>query len=89
MAVNPDRRESNLLRMSDEDIALWIGGKTKDVSQNSGTEAGKSTGTIASVEEPVEETVSYWWYVMMGMLVVALAESAYSGRYLGTRQEAA
>jgi hypothetical protein len=75
--------------MSDEDLALWTGGKTSDVSQNSGAETGKGTGTIASVEEPVEETVSYWWYVMMGLLVVALAESLMSSRYLGTRQEAA
>jgi hypothetical protein len=81
VAVNPDRRESNLLRIPDEDLALWTGGKATDVAN--------STGTISSVEEPVEETVSYWWYVMIGMLAVALAESFLSSRYLGTRQEAA
>jgi hypothetical protein len=81
VAVNPDRRESDLTRVPGEDLALWTGGRADDI--------GKSTGTITAAQEPVTETVHYWWYVMMGMLAVALMESFVSSRYLGTRQEAA
>jgi hypothetical protein len=81
VAVNPDRRESNLIRVPDETLVLWTGGK--------GPQTAQTTGAGVLAEEPAEETVSYWWYVLMCMLVVAVAESFVASRYLGARQEAA
>jgi hypothetical protein len=79
VAVNADRRESDLTPMSEDAMALWAG--------DGGGERPVAAG--APGVEKVEETISYWWYVMMGLLAVALTESWLASRYLGVEQEAA
>jgi hypothetical protein len=83
VAVNADRRESDLAPMSEDAMALWTGDGGGERGANQPVAAGPG-GT-----EKVEETVSYWWYVMMGLLAAALAESWLASRYLGVEQEAA
>jgi hypothetical protein len=79
VAVNADRRESDLTPMSEDAMALWTG--------DGG--GGRPVAAGADGVEKIEETVSYWWYVMIGLLAAALAESWLASRYLGVEQEAA
>ena len=76
IGVNPDRRESDLAPMTPEMQALWT---------------GSSTAQPEVANKPVSVTkyqyVSLWWYVMLLALVVAIAETALSSRYLGTQRE--
>jgi Aerotolerance regulator N-terminal/von Willebrand factor type A domain len=78
IGVNPDRRESELQPIANDLLQLW----------------GKSSATPASsgAEGYVQEkyTVhSLWWYVMLLILVAAVAESIVASRYLGTQREEA
>jgi hypothetical protein len=76
VGVNPDRRESNLDVVPDDVLALWRG-TSKAVEPAAAGENG-----------PHElEPVSLWWYIMLGALLAALAESWLASRYLGTRRE--
>ena len=77
VAVNPDRRESNLDVMPADALTLWRGApKAPDLS----------IATAAAGPQELEP-VSIWWYIMLVALVVALGESWLAGRYLGTRRE--
>jgi hypothetical protein len=75
VAVNSDRRESNLTPASAEDIKLW---------QNTanGTSGGDSSAT--SEQKPV----SLWWYVMLAALALAIAESVLGNKHLAVDKEA-
>jgi hypothetical protein len=76
IGVNPDRRESNLEPISPDLLALW----------------GKRSATQAtpSAPEPEKNSAhSIWWYVMLLVLVAAVAESIVASRYLGTQREEA
>ncbi len=78
LGVNPDRRESNLQPIANDLLQLW----------------GKGSGTAASADSTgfVQEKYtahSVWWYVMLLVLVAAVAESIVSSRYLGTQREEA
>jgi hypothetical protein len=81
LAVNPDRRESDLQPITDDVLALW-----------SGSSAGAAPQTATSVAVPsrAEEKyrlVNLWWYVMLLALAAALAETALAGGYMGTQRE--
>ena len=76
LGVNPDRRESNLEPIASDLLQLW----------------GKSSAVPAASSGYVQEknTVhSIWWYVMLLVLVAAVAESIVASHYLGTQREEA
>jgi hypothetical protein len=77
VGVNPDRRESSLDAMPDEALALWRGSPKAPESVVSGDESPSQD----------RQSVSIWWYIMLVVLVAALAESWVASRYLGTRRE--
>jgi aerotolerance regulator-like protein/VWA domain-containing protein len=76
IAVNPDRRESNLEPIPEDLLQLW--GKNPAATS-------VSTGYVAERNT----THSIWWYVMLLVLVAAVAESIVASRYLGTEREEA
>jgi Aerotolerance regulator N-terminal/von Willebrand factor type A domain len=82
IGVNPDRRESNLEPIANDLLQLW----------------GRSPATTLSPPAPsaaagyVQEKYtahSIWWYVMLLVLVAAVAESIVASRYLGIQREEA
>jgi Aerotolerance regulator N-terminal/von Willebrand factor type A domain len=76
VAVNSDRRESNLEVVPDEDLALWRG---------SGGEAQATTTAIAE-SEPAKPR-SLWWYAMFLVLLAGIAESLVASRYLAAQRD--
>lgn len=68
VAVNTDRRESDLEVLSADAISLWQG------AGQGAAEGGSESGTAR---------VSLWWYVMLGVALLSLAESVVGARYLG------
>jgi hypothetical protein len=76
IAVNPDRRESNLEPIPEDLLQLW-GKNPAATSASAGYVAERNT------------THSIWWYVMLLVLVAAVAESIVASRYLGTEREEA
>ncbi|HEY2590955.1 MAG TPA: hypothetical protein VGI35_05130, partial [Steroidobacteraceae bacterium] len=92
IAVNPDRRESDLAPITDEVLALWRG------SARSGEQAAASASApgpreaqagAGALEEPyMRSRHDLWWYAMAVLLAAVLAESVAGSRYLGTRREA-
>jgi hypothetical protein len=77
VGVNPDRRESDLSLISEEALSLWRG------------EGGGQEQQAASGQPAAEETAPYglWWYIMLLVVAAAVAESVFSGQYLGTQRE--
>jgi hypothetical protein len=75
-AVNPDRRESNLEPIPADVLQLW-GVHPPTAASTSGYVQAKNTAR------------SFWWYVMLLVLVAAVAESIVASRYLGTQREEA
>jgi hypothetical protein len=80
LGVNPDRRESDLAPMPPDIQQLWIGGSSPAPSPESSPSVPAAT--------PSQRT-TLWWYVMLLALVVAIAETALSSRYMGTQREEA
>jgi hypothetical protein len=78
VAVNPDRRESNLEVVPGDDLALWRG--------NSAAQPQRAAASVAD-SEPAKPR-SLWWYAMFLVLLAGIAESAVAGRYLATQREA-
>jgi hypothetical protein len=76
VAVNADRQESDLSPLTDDSLALW---------QN--TAQGTADGGGASGDE--QKPVSLWWYVMLAVLLLALAESFLGNQHLSVDKEAA
>ena len=77
IAVNPDRRESDFTPVPQETLALW---------QNTGQGShARQSGT----GEPEQKPVDFWWYVMILVLVLAIAESLVGNLHLGIDKEAA
>jgi hypothetical protein len=76
IGVNPDRRESNLEPIAKDMLALWGGHSTSPAT---------SVGYVQEKNTPR----SLWWYVMLLVLVAAVAESIVASRYLGTQREEA
>ena len=81
VGVNPDPKESNLDVIPDDVIALWKGG-----SEPTSQEASASNATPASAK-PQTLPESFWWYVMVLVLIAAVAESVLASRYLGILRE--
>ncbi|MGH9393422.1 MAG: VWA domain-containing protein, partial [Terriglobales bacterium] len=77
VAVNPDRRESDLAPISDEDLALWRGGGNRPQPQTAGMTAPSAQ----------EIQVDLWWYVMLVLLAAALVESVVAARYMAVRRD--
>jgi hypothetical protein len=77
VAVNPDRRESDLAPIPDDVLALWRG---------SNPEAPGVAAAGAS-SPPDRMQRSLWWYAMLCVLVAVLAESAIGSRYLATLRD--
>ena len=78
VAVNADRRESDLAPAPAETVSLW---------QNT---AQGSTGT--GPDSPAEESrrrLSLWWYVMIAALALSVGESLLGNRHLKVDKEAA
>jgi hypothetical protein len=78
VGVNPDPKESNLDVIPDDVLALWRGNKAGESPQ-----AASAAGT----QSPGKTPESFWWYVMLLVLVAAVAESAVASGYLGTQRE--
>ncbi len=79
IAVNPDRRESDLTPISDDVLALWRGGATP------GTAPAAALTARAAPLAPVPR--SLWWYAMLCVLAAVLAESVIGGRHLATLRD--
>jgi hypothetical protein len=77
VAVNADRRESDLTPASPEDLKLW---------QNTANGASSSSDP-AKAAEP--KPLSVWWYVMLVVLALAVAESLLGNQHLSVDKEAA
>ncbi len=77
IAVNPDRRESDLELIPEDVLQLWSGGAD--------TSAKAETSAVADKEK--KSAYSLWWWVMLLILMAALAESVIASRYLGTQRE--
>ena len=76
IAVNPDRRESDLAAIPDDVLQLWTGS------------AGGAEGAEESAADARNNVSSLWWWVMLLLAITAIAESALSSGYLGTQREA-
>jgi len=74
IAVNPDRRESDMAVIPEDVLKLW-----------SGSAAGTAQGTELAAQENVS---SLWWWFMLLLAITAVAETAVASGYLGTQREA-
>jgi hypothetical protein len=77
VAVNSDRQESNLTPAPPESIALW-----QNTANGTSAETG---GTSAGEQKPL----SLWWYLMLAVLALAVAESLLGNQHLSVDKEAA
>jgi hypothetical protein len=83
VAVNADRRESDLSLISPEILALWRGADTSPSAAPPPTPAAEpDAGTVQTTVQR-----SLWWYAMLGLMAAALAESVISGRLLAIKRE--
>jgi len=73
VAVNADRRESDLTPAAPETLRLW---------QNTVSSA-EASGQAAVGQRPV----SLWWYVMLAALLCVVAESLLGNRHLSVEKE--
>jgi len=76
VAVNADRHESDLTPADPGRLSLW---------QNTAEGTAAEAGSTESQQKPF----SVWWYVMLAVLVLAVAESLLGNRYLSVDKEAA
>ena len=77
VAVNSDRHESDLTPVSEENLTLW---------QKTATGIANAGGGPA---EDTNKPVSLWWYVMIVVLLLAVAESLLGNQHLSVDKEAA
>jgi hypothetical protein len=77
VAVNSDRRESDLTPATPDTLKLW---------QNTASET--ANGETAQTTER-QKPISLWWYVMLAALALAIAESLLGNRHLSVDKEAA
>jgi hypothetical protein len=76
VAVNTDRRESDLTPAPPESLSLW---------QNTANGTPETGGPAAGEQKPL----SLWWYVMLAVLALTLAESLLGNQHLSVDKEAA
>jgi len=77
VGVNADRHESDLDVIPKDALALWTGrggGETQQASAE-------------TQEQKEKQPYSLWWYAILLLLAVALAESLLSSQYLGIPRE--
>lgn len=79
VAVNPDRRESDLATIPEETLALWRGAPAAP--------AGGSGQAAAGGAAPERVPVSLWWYILLLMLAAAVTESFVAARYLKVKRD--
>lgn len=75
VAVNADRRESDLDPISADTLALWQ--NTAQGRQNA------SSGGSSEAPKPAE----FWWYILIAVLALAIAESLLGNRHLTVDNE--
>ncbi|MCC6540464.1 MAG: BatA domain-containing protein [Bryobacterales bacterium] len=80
LAVNPDRRESDLSLIPAETVQLW----TASGNQTSNAAGG---GPASFTEEPAKKPLSFWWYFLLAAALATAAESVLASRYLGVQRE--
>jgi hypothetical protein len=78
VAVNPDRRESDLEPIPKDVQKLWSA-NSGALSDGFGTSSKPMVGTGAAYR--------LWWYCMLILLAVTLAQSIIAANYLGTNRE--
>jgi len=78
IGVNPDARESDLQPIANDLLQMWGKGS-----------ATPAPSTAAGYVQEKYTPHSVWWYVMLLVLVAAVAESIVASRYLGTQREEA
>ncbi|MBI3472438.1 MAG: BatA domain-containing protein [Candidatus Solibacter usitatus] len=78
VAVNADRRESDLEVLSAETLALWQ--NTGQGSPQQGN-AGPGAGV-----EPEKKPLSFWWYLMLAALLLSVAETVVGNRHLAVEK---
>jgi hypothetical protein len=76
VAVNADRHESDLAPAPKETLALW-------------ENTAQGTSGPAETSESGQRDLSLWWYVMIAVLALAIAESLLGNRHLSIDKEAA
>ena len=77
VAVNADRHESELTPVSQDNLSLW---------QNTAQGGSAVAGDVSS---ETQKPVSLWWYVMLAVLLLAVAESLLGNQHLAVDTEAA
>ncbi len=77
VAVNTDRHESDLTPIPQDTLTLW---------QNT---ANGTPGSGAASSQTQQKPFSLWWYVMVAVLVLTLAESLFGNQHLSVDKEAA
>jgi hypothetical protein len=77
VAVNVDRRESDLDAVARENLALWEASGKGGAAQNA---AG-----AASAAAPEAEPQSFWWWIALLAALTLTAEQLFSARYLQAR----
>src|SRR5580692_8870206 len=77
VGVNPDPKESNLDVIPGDVLTLWRG------KGGQSSEEAPAAGPAAPHKTPQ----TFWWYVMVLVLVSGVAESVLASRYLGTQRE--
>ena len=76
VAVNADRHESDLTPVAQESLTLW---------QNTAQGAASGPGAAAGEDQ---KPVSLWWYVMLVVFLLAVAESLLGNQHLSVDKEA-
>jgi hypothetical protein len=76
VAVNADRRESDLTPAAPESLVLW---------QNTANGTAEASGSAAGDQKPL----SLWWYVMLAVLALTVVESLLGNQHLSVDKEAA
>jgi hypothetical protein len=77
VAVNADRLESDLTPAAQETLTLW---------QNT---ANGASGAAGGPTQTDRKPLSLWWYVMLVVLALAVAESFLGNQHLSVDKEAA
>lgn len=73
-AVNPDRRESDFTVVPQETLEYW---------KNTGKGTLQPDGAKGSSEGEKSEL---WWYVLVALFLLAIAESVFGNRHLGSEE---
>ncbi len=77
IGVNGDPRESNLDVIPDDVLALWKGGSSSE----------QASPAQAAATKPGKTPQSLWWYLMLALLALVIAESMVASGYLGTQRD--